>query len=260
MTGNFPNIQKRGFLVPGKSGLPIVNGNAYGSGIYLSTCPKMSLSYVRDQPKLLVCALLEGDKSKVTNHGVIRVAKDSAYVLPCFILHYKGSTPRQSTGYQRVMSNPHFHTFLFCLISLAKLLVLLIAISILCFIGSLSCLGYSYFMDRPPYDLCYEVNTVIWNSYVYFFCSIIGCGVYYIILWPLYYLLMGVFWLVRAVFGLISWMIFWMAYYGLVIMVNGNGNTIGWVGLIVVLGGIIYGYYRHKGRSPRRRYFSKKLD
>jgi len=254
MTGNFPNIQKRGFLVPGKSGLPIVNGNAYGSGIYLSTCPKMSLSYVRDHPKLLVCALLEGDRSKVTNHGVIRVAKDPTYVLPCFILHYKGNTPRQSTGYQRVMSNPHFHTFLFCLISLFKLLVLLIGISILCFIGSLSCLSYSYFMDRPPNDVCYEINTVIWNSYVYFFYSIICYGIYYIILWPLYYLLMGILWVGSTLMSFISWMIFWMVYFGLaVIMLNAN-----LMGCIMSLGIVVSLYgYRHKMRSSRRRkYFN----
>jgi len=207
-------------LVPGKSGLPIVNGNAYGCGIYLSSCPKMSLSYVRDHPKLLVCALLEGDRNKVTNHGVIRVAKDPAYVLPCYILHYKGTPPRPSSGYQRLMSNPLFHTFLFCLFSFVKLLVLLIGLSIICFIGSLSCLGYYYFMDRPPNEICYEVNTVIWNSYVYFFYSIICYTIYYIILWPLFYLLMGLIWVASSLHSLVSWMLFWTIYYAIVLLIN----------------------------------------
>jgi len=261
MTSNFPNIQKRGFLVPGNSGLPIVNGNAYGSGIYLSTCPKMSLSYVRDQPKLLVCALLEGDKNKVTTHGVIRVAKDPAYVIPCFILHYKGSSPRLSSPYQRFMSNPHFHTFLFCLISLFKILVLLIIISVICFIGSLSCLGYSYFMDRPPNEVCYEVNTLIWNSYVYLFYSIILYGLYYLILWPLYYLIVIIFWLGNSLVSLVSWMIFWIIYFGLVILINANMIILGFCITPFILAALYSyrepptnaAYYRRE-----RKYISKK--
>jgi len=221
MTANFANIQKRGFLVPGKSGLPVVNGNAYGSGIYLSTCPKMSLSYVRDHPKLLVCALLEGDRTKVTSHGVIRVAKDPAYVLPCYILHYKGAHPRPSSRYQRIMSNPHTHTFLFCLISFLKLLLLCLCLSIICFIGTLSCLGYSYFTDRPYNPTCSEVNTVIWNSYVYIF-SIIYNGIYYIILWPLYYVTMAVWWILSWTLGLFSYLIFWTLYHFLSYLCNSN--------------------------------------
>jgi len=222
MTANFANIQKRGFLVPGKSGLPVVNGNAYGSGIYLSTCPKMSLSYVRDHPKLLVCALLEGDRTKVTSHGVIRVAKDPAYVLPCYILHYKGAHPRPSSRYQRIMSNPHTHTFIFCLISFIKLLLLCLCLSIIFFIGTLSCLGYSYFTDRPYNPTCSEVNIVIWNSYVYIFYSVIFNGIYYIILWPLYYITMAMWWITSRMLNLFSFITFWIFYLTLSYIINTN--------------------------------------
>jgi len=222
MTGNFPNIQKHGLIVPGRSGLPIVNGNAYGSGIYLSTCPVTSLSYVRDHPQLLVCALLEGDMTKVTSHGVIRVAKDAAYVLPCYILHYKGNTPSNSSGFQRFMSNPYFHTFLFSLITLFKLFILLIGITVICYMVSLSCMGYAYFMDRPINEICYEVNTRIWNSYTYIFYSIIFYGIYNIILWPLFYLIVGIYWIITSLLRLVSWMFFWICYYGIAFIFSTN--------------------------------------
>jgi len=247
MTGNFPNIQKHGLLVPGGSGLPIVNGNAYGSGIYLSTCPITSLSYVRDHPQLLVCALLEGD-AKVSSHGVIRVAKDASYVLPCFILHYIGNPTRNSSGYQRFMSNPYFHTFLFSLITLFKLFILLLGISFICFMISLSCIGYSYFMDRTPPEICSEVNNRIWNSYIYIFYSIFYV-IYYIILCPLYYLFMGIYFIVLSLFRFVSWIVFWICYYGMVFIFNLSIIGLGIWGLSIIGTVVVYNLKFKKDQS-----------
>jgi len=85
---NIPSIVRKGLLVPGfKSGIPVANGSAYGVGIYTSTDVSVSLSYVRDGSKVLICAILN-DVSGVSNHGSILVVKDSSYVLPCFVAEY----------------------------------------------------------------------------------------------------------------------------------------------------------------------------
>jgi hypothetical protein len=61
----------RGLIVPGdKTDVRVVNGSAYGVGIYLSPHADYSLGYVRDSGgdggsvKLLVCAALPGVASK----------------------------------------------------------------------------------------------------------------------------------------------------------------------------------------------------
>lgn len=56
---------KRGLLIPGfQSGIRVVNGSAYGVGIYLATEANTSLGYVRDGNKMFVCAVLP-DPGKV---------------------------------------------------------------------------------------------------------------------------------------------------------------------------------------------------
>jgi len=256
MTANFPNIQKRGFLVPGKSGVPIVNGNAYGSGIYLSTCPKMSLSYVRDHPKLLVCALLEGDRSKVTSHGNIRVAKDPAYVLPCYVLHYKGSTPRQSSGFQRVMSNPYIHNLFFFLIILFKMLALALCLSVICFIGSFMCLQYNYFMEKDPIPACYEVNQFIWDIYAYIFYSIIFYAIYYILFTPLYYICVLALWVINSITSIFSWSIFWIFYWIFVLLAS--LNTLGIVIIVSLLIALVYFVDKKLKNSNSRTYYNRR--
>jgi hypothetical protein len=255
MTANFSNIQKRGFLVPGRSGLPVVNGNAYGSGIYLSTCPKMSLSYVRDHPKLLVCAILEGD-SKVTHHGVIRVAKDPAYVLPCYILHYRGKAPRNSTTYQRVMSNPYFHNFLYCLLTLFKFLLICICFSFILYIISGSCLAYHWMMSSPENSLCSTTFEVIGNLYLDIIIAI-GYGIYYIIVWPIWCIFVFALAIGGWVLSLISWTVFWCFYYTLVLFFTLVNKTI--ITVLFLLGATIILYTFRKyicfsSRSYKRRY------
>lgn len=127
-------------LATDKQGHPVINGQAYGSGIYVSSDPHLSLGYVRgkctpadsynieDERKMFVCALLVGDTQKVTSHGVIRVVSDPAYVLPCFVLHYSGHNPEATTMAERLLASPG----IFCLLqfivalSVAYLLVLII--------------------------------------------------------------------------------------------------------------------------------------
>jgi len=255
MTANFPNIQKLGFLVPGKSGVPIMNGNAYGSGIYLSICPKLSLSYVRDHPKLLVCALLEGDKNKVTPYGNIRVAKDPAYVIPCFILHYKGPAPRQSSPFQRLMSNPYIHSLFFCLIALFKAIALLFCISFICFILTLSCLGYTYTTGKDHNTMCYEVNSMIWDIYAYILSSIFYNAIYYMLFIPAYYLWVLGQWILGGAISFISWSLFWMVYFVVMFFVNISMMGLGVCAVLVV--GLVY-FFKKKRWNRGRKYNHKK--
>jgi len=88
--GNIPSIKKNGLLVPGfRSGIMVVNGAAYGIGVYTASEPSTPLSYVKgDKCQLLVCAVLP-HKSKVKNQGNIHVVTDSSYILPVYLLEYK---------------------------------------------------------------------------------------------------------------------------------------------------------------------------
>jgi len=188
-----PNIQRKGLLVPGTNGLSVVNGNAWGRGIYLASTPSTSLNYVRDQPKLIVCAVLEGD-NQVTIHGNIRVAKDASYVLPCYIAHYSGSTPRSSSCYQRLLSHPWYHFtnqsfqyFIQACVAINVLVILLYIITLI-YLVSFSLTG----LFPEIYELCSTINTAISTFYVGLLCLLtaflFGFVLYYTVWCPVYYL------------------------------------------------------------------------
>lgn len=61
---------RRGLLVPGfQSGVRVVNGSAYGVGIYLATEASTSLGYVREGNKMLVCAVLPAREKVVISQS-----------------------------------------------------------------------------------------------------------------------------------------------------------------------------------------------
>ena len=103
---NVASIVSTGLVVPGKRGLSIVNGAAYGHGIYLAEDARVSLSYCRggysgqgaQTGRMLVCAALLG---KNAPHGGWAGAGNDSYrsspilvlgsapqCLPCYVIHF----------------------------------------------------------------------------------------------------------------------------------------------------------------------------
>jgi len=99
------SIRNEGFKVPGiTNGVSVINGSAYGVGVYLSSDPGVSLSYVRDEPKMFVCALLV-DYNHVKQHGNIFVVTNPQCILPLYFLHYTGHQPPTTPWGQRVAAS-----------------------------------------------------------------------------------------------------------------------------------------------------------
>lgn len=88
---NFPSIYQKGLLVPGSdTGIKVVNGSAFGKGIYLATSPSVSLGYVRpyDANEMIVCAACIGSSFVTTDTGSVLVITKSSHVLPMFVVKY----------------------------------------------------------------------------------------------------------------------------------------------------------------------------
>ena len=91
---NLPSIVTKGLLMPGTEGVRVVNGSAFGVGIYVGTSPVVSLSY-SNSSKLLVCALIPGLKSTVMSGtkyqiydgGTFYVVKNASQLLPCYVVN-----------------------------------------------------------------------------------------------------------------------------------------------------------------------------
>lgn len=106
---NFASIQEHGLLVPGTSGVNVVNGSAHGVGIYTAKlgASQLSKGFSRDSKDIFVCAVAD-DKDQVaqshamgnrrvfseTQHvrhvGDAMVVFDSARVAPLFIAKSDG--------------------------------------------------------------------------------------------------------------------------------------------------------------------------
>ncbi|KAF0982775.1 hypothetical protein FDP41_010754 [Naegleria fowleri] len=88
---NIPSIIEKGLLVPGKDNdLQVLNGSAYGVGIYLSVMdPSISVNYCAGGNQLFACAVLLTDTVNTKNHGSFLVIKEEAYVLPCFLVTFE---------------------------------------------------------------------------------------------------------------------------------------------------------------------------
>eukprot|EP01114_Cavostelium_apophysatum_P016086 TRINITY_DN4518_c0_g1_i2.p1 TRINITY_DN4518_c0_g1~~TRINITY_DN4518_c0_g1_i2.p1 ORF type:complete len:298 (+),score=31.57 TRINITY_DN4518_c0_g1_i2:424-1317(+) len=99
---NITSISRRGLLVPGPTtGIRVVNGSANGVGIYLGNTASISMPYVREGKKLLVCALLPS--SAVRDCGTHYVSFDSACVLPCFVAQF-------GDGFREQLNSPSFYS------------------------------------------------------------------------------------------------------------------------------------------------------
>jgi len=95
-------------------------------------------------------------------------------------------------------------------------------VSVICFIGSFMCLQYSYFMEKEPIPVCYEVNQFIWDIYAYIFYSIVFYAIYYILFTPLYYICVFALWVINSITSIFSWTIFWIFYWVLVLLTSLN--------------------------------------
>jgi len=101
---NFISILCRGLLVPGASGIRVVNGSTHGIGIYTAKLSAVSLSlgFSRGSNKLLVCGVVDNTtelektermgafqvtaRSETVRHvGSAVVVSDTAMVAPLFV-------------------------------------------------------------------------------------------------------------------------------------------------------------------------------
>jgi hypothetical protein len=94
--GNIASIIDRGFLIPGKAGVRVEHGSAFGVGIYSATDPETSMGYTDDRHLMFACVGLVGGSTKTTSVGNYRIFSDSRYILPLWVLRYK----RIRTDYQ----------------------------------------------------------------------------------------------------------------------------------------------------------------
>eukprot|EP00933_Yihiella_yeosuensis_P059566 TRINITY_DN609_c0_g1_i1.p1 TRINITY_DN609_c0_g1~~TRINITY_DN609_c0_g1_i1.p1 ORF type:complete len:493 (-),score=87.28 TRINITY_DN609_c0_g1_i1:460-1872(-) len=85
---NLSSIYERGLLIPGQDNtLRVVNGSAYGLGIYTATAndPQVSINYCRGGRKLLLCGLLDADCEKqVKKVGSFVVIFNAKRVAPLY--------------------------------------------------------------------------------------------------------------------------------------------------------------------------------
>eukprot|EP01064_Diplonema_japonicum_P028861 TRINITY_DN4534_c0_g2_i1.p1 TRINITY_DN4534_c0_g2~~TRINITY_DN4534_c0_g2_i1.p1 ORF type:complete len:230 (+),score=43.59 TRINITY_DN4534_c0_g2_i1:262-951(+) len=88
-------IIEGGLKIPGRSGVRVVNGSAYGVGIYTGVTPSMSHYYASCTGYMFVCAgIVSGEyQTSVKRPGNMVVFFDDTLVLPCFLVAY---TPHRS--------------------------------------------------------------------------------------------------------------------------------------------------------------------
>eukprot|EP00929_Paragymnodinium_shiwhaense_P028131 TRINITY_DN16372_c0_g1_i1.p1 TRINITY_DN16372_c0_g1~~TRINITY_DN16372_c0_g1_i1.p1 ORF type:complete len:523 (-),score=80.77 TRINITY_DN16372_c0_g1_i1:374-1942(-) len=97
----YPSIFASGLRIPGKgSGLRVVNGSAYGRGIYTAALhnPSMSCGY-SDSKSLIACAIIDKcPREKVADHGHFLVTFDDSLIVPLFEACARDSKP--TTAYE----------------------------------------------------------------------------------------------------------------------------------------------------------------
>jgi hypothetical protein len=76
-------------LIPGKAGVRVEHGSAFGVGIYSATNPETSMGYTDDRHLMFACVGLVGGTTKTTSVGDFRIFSDSRYILPLWVLRYK---------------------------------------------------------------------------------------------------------------------------------------------------------------------------
>ena len=88
---NFNSIFQRGLIVPGKGGVTVVNGAAYGTGIYTSTSAATPVAYARGTAR-------EGDIAKVIVCGVIDPQVPTSKIVAPLVTSSSGPLPTRPTA------------------------------------------------------------------------------------------------------------------------------------------------------------------
>jgi len=183
---NHRSIKRRGLVVPSTL-LQIANGNAYGKGVYISKCPVYSMSYVRTEKKMFVCAVLVGD-GNVTVNGNILVAHQAHYCIPCYVMEYEGPAPSYDYRANNVFNHPVAHYLswwicalgIFLLSSLACLVVttIILTLSWLVGFGHLTGMSYTTFLTTGGTS-----NIMYAISYPQTFSYVVWRGIMYCLVW-----------------------------------------------------------------------------
>eukprot|EP00038_Savillea_parva_P003993 m.132840 g.132840 ORF g.132840 m.132840 type:complete len:481 (-) comp11343_c0_seq2:71-1513(-) len=97
---NWRSISQRGFFIPGTGGVRVVNGSAYGVGIYTGRNPGISCPYVRGQQSMFVCAGLIENKFATSVHraGDMVIFFRKEQVVPCALVSYTYGRGQQEPG------------------------------------------------------------------------------------------------------------------------------------------------------------------
>jgi hypothetical protein len=105
---NIISIRKNGLMVPGikynlilgTGGVHVVNGSAYGVGIYLAMDASYSMSYCNGDNQMFACAVLCGKSGVTTKAGDIIVSFKNELVLPCFLITFEN---KNSGHYKKIL-------------------------------------------------------------------------------------------------------------------------------------------------------------
>merc|ERR1712227_162071 len=64
---NHESIFRQGFMLPGKNGVRIANGNAHGRGIYIAEkgAHYLSMSFLKGDNQMLICGVVDNTLTEV---------------------------------------------------------------------------------------------------------------------------------------------------------------------------------------------------
>lgn len=97
---NIPNIERQGFVVPGKHGVVVANGSVHGVGIYVASQAVTSCSYMRGSDSLLVCAgITRVPSNKLKDVSSIHVYSEEHLVAPVALINV---ATRYSHGHEGI--------------------------------------------------------------------------------------------------------------------------------------------------------------
>lgn len=102
---NIESIASRGLIVPNSgSGVRVVNGSAYGVGIYAAKNAGYSRSYTQGCPLMFVCVALVGPQyTTMKESGDICVFFDSSLIVPLWLIEFQ---PLAANGASAVVGDP----------------------------------------------------------------------------------------------------------------------------------------------------------
>jgi len=85
-SSNVQSILEHGLLIPGtpqgnRAGVQMLNGCAYGSGVYTSTAVNMSRAYMRAHSQMFICGLIDNVQNVYCTSQIL-VVQDASLILP----------------------------------------------------------------------------------------------------------------------------------------------------------------------------------